>query len=243
MKHVVMVLLPAMTLAEAGAATATSLRWFGHACFEIVSAGGTRIVIDPFNAQVGYPLPAVSADLVLISHEHGDHNNAGAVKGNPQVLHGLQMDASPRTIKGIKVRAVRTKHYADAAGARRGENTVFVLTVDGMTLVHCGDLGHTLSPQQVDAIGPVDVLMVPIGSVYTIDGVGAATVVQQLKPHFVVPMHYKTPALTFDLQGPDQFLAEAKKAGWEVREEKSSTLKWTRATLPKKTTVVVLTYR
>ncbi|MBI3947808.1 MAG: MBL fold metallo-hydrolase [Armatimonadetes bacterium] len=244
MKHMVLALLPVMALAEAGEASATSLRWFGHASFEIVADGGARVVIDPFDARVGYAVPSVTADLVLITHEHGDHSNAAAVNGNPEVLHGLGMDAAPRTVKGVSARAVRTKHFGDPSGAGRGENTVFVLKVDGMNIVHCGDLGHTLSAAQVKAIGPVDVLMLPVGGFYTIDGAAAARVVGQLKPKLVVPMHYKTAANPGSpVAGAEAFLEAAKKAGWEVREPKSATLKLTRATLPKKTTVVVLEFR
>lgn len=230
-------------VAAATPAGAARLRWFGQACFEVVSNSGTRVVIDPFGASVGYAVPELEADLVLITHEHGDHNNAAAVKGDPVVLHGLQMNEETREVRGIQVRAVRTDHDAEG-GAKRGKNTLFVLKLDGLVFAHCGDLGHVLTPAQVKAVGKVDVLMLPVGGYYTIDAKAAARVVKQLEPRLVIPMHFKTEATPkLPIADPLPFLDAAKEAGWTLRHAGSSRFSVERARLPQQTTVVVLDYR
>src|SRR3990172_5195506 len=120
-----------MEMAAAAPADGATVRWYGQACFEIVSQSVVRVVVDPFGAQVGYPVPSLTADVVLITHEHGDHNNAGAVKGSPEVLHGLKLDGKGRTVRGVEVRAVRTDHDA-SGGKERGQNTPFVLKMGGL---------------------------------------------------------------------------------------------------------------
>lgn len=238
MKHLVAAAVMSLGLAGLAPAHAATVRWFGQSCFEVTSASGKRLVLDPFDASIGYLVPSVSANVVLITHEHYDHNNAAAVKGEPDVLHGLKMGPAMVKPAGIPVRAVRTSH-----GDKRGENTVFVFSVDGVTFAHAGDLGVQLTPAQVKEIGPVDVLMVPVGSVYTIDGAGAAQVVKALKPRLVIPMHYKTPDLKIPLEGPDKFLAAAKAAGWPVKHAGKPSVSVTKAGLPKQTTVEVLEYK
>ncbi len=197
--------------APSGSATLT---WFGQSMFLLESAAGTRIVMDPIPKGIGYDPPAaLAADAVTVSHEHADHNNVALVAGKPKVLRGLTADKKGWTkivdkVKEIAVRSVGVYHDGKK-GAERGLNTVFVFDVGNLRVAHLGDLGHLLDDKQLDAIGVVDVLLVPVGGFYTIDGQTAGRVVDQLRPRLVViPMHYKTDVLTIkELSSVDGFLA------------------------------------
>ena len=176
------------------------IKYLAHAAFLITSESGVKIITDPYTAGGGKKHGEIkeSADVVTISHEHGDHNNAGAVKGKPQVLR------EGGTVGGIKFKAVPAAHD-DKGGNQRGRNTVFCFGVDGVNVCHCGDLGHELSAEQVKAIGGVDVLMIPVGGFFTIDVKTATKVGEQLKPKVIIPMHYKTEKLDFPITGADEF--------------------------------------
>ncbi len=171
------------------------LRYCGHATFCLTS-GGTTIVIDPFNDDIGYPKPQVSPAAVVISHEHFDHNNVGLVQGKPKVLRGLADEGKnwaklDERVGPFHVTGVPTYHDNEQ-GKARGKSTVTIYEVEGMRVVHLGDLGHLLSDEQVRAIGAVDVLMIPVGGFYTIGPAEADQVMAQLKPKVVIPMHFKT---------------------------------------------------
>jgi L-ascorbate metabolism protein UlaG (beta-lactamase superfamily) len=218
----------------AGAATADDkkviLRWHGQSFFEIISTKGTRIVLDP-HAIDAYNRPQVKADLVLMTHFHVDHTATDAVTNlkDAKQINALKKDENGRDTWNIldeKFRDVRIQtvgaYHDDMAGTQRGKNGVFVLDVDGLRLVHLGDLGHTLRGEQIRKIRknddrprephPIDVLMIPVGGVYTINGLDAQKVVEQLKPtRYILPMHYGTRVYT-DLLDLDKtyFLDEQK---------------------------------
>ena len=178
------------------------IRWLGHACFLIAAENGTRILTDPFDATVGYPVPRVAADIVTTSHRHYDHNHVQAVTG-PFTL----VDKPGRTaVRGIDINGISTFHD-NIGGARGGKNLVFTFVVDGLNVCHCGDLGHLPSAEQTAEIGPVDILLVPVGGNYTIDAATAAALCGLLRPTVVIPMHFKTPAIAFPIAGVDPFLA------------------------------------
>lgn len=180
------------------------IRWFGHSCFLITSEEGIKILTDPFNEEVGYDLPDVEANIISTSHDHYDHNNIGIIKGA-----SVQVKGSGKTnIKGIKVTGVDTFHDEEG-GKKRGLNTIFKFEVDGLNVCHLGDLGHVLSSGQVKEIGKVDILLTPVGGVYTIDHLRAVEVMDMLKPTVTIPMHYKTEALSFKLSGVEDFLSIA----------------------------------
>jgi L-ascorbate metabolism protein UlaG (beta-lactamase superfamily) len=187
------------------------LRWLGHACFLITAADGTRILTDPYNAEVGYKVPLETADFVTVSHEHFDHNSVANVPGSPEVIRG----PGHFELGAVDVSGVTTAHD-DQGGDKRGHNTVFCFdlpgvdeSIDGsLKVCHLGDLGHQLTQQQREAIGPVDVLLVPTGGTYTIDAAGAAELVRQIQPRLVVPMHYKTDALAFPLSPVTEFVKQ-----------------------------------
>ena len=154
------------------------ITWNGHACFTVETAEGT-VVLDPFGdgSVPGFEPLKLKADLVLCSHEHGDHNNREAVS-----LSGRPC--------GVAVEKVETYHD-DVGGAKRGPNTIHILNAEGMKLVHLGDLGCDLTVEQVEKLVGADVLMIPIGGYYTIDSAQALKVVQLLKPRVTLPMHYR----------------------------------------------------
>jgi L-ascorbate metabolism protein UlaG (beta-lactamase superfamily) len=221
------VLFAAPPLRSAASPVVGKLTWLGQACFLLETAAGTRVVMDPFSKGIGYELPVgLRADLITVSHEHPDHNNVAMVANKPRVVRGLTADKKgwarvEERFKDVAVRSVGVYHD-DKRGTERGLNTVFVLEVGGVRIVHLGDLGHPLSDEQRAAIGSVDVLLVPVGGKFTIGGRQATRVVDQLRPRLmVVPMHYKTDAVTIkELEPLDDFL-EGKS---NVRRETAKTI-------------------
>jgi len=175
--------------------------WLGHSCFNILSEDGLSILTDPFDSQVGYRLPNVRADIVTVSHDHHDHNHVAPVKGNPVVVRGPGRHA----VRGIDFKGIETYHDG-SCGRLRGSNTVFCFQIEGTRICHLGDLGHTLIPDDVSSIGSVDLLFIPVGGIYTIDALGAHEVIGQLRPRIVVPMHYQTEDLSFELNEVDDFI-------------------------------------
>ncbi len=176
------------------------IRWCGHACFQLTYENGIRVVLDPFG-DIGYPLLNVEADLVTVSHDHFDHNEVSAVKGNPQVFK----EPGEYEVEGIKITALPTYHDT-TEGSDRGGNLIHVLEGEGMRLAHLGDLGHELSDEQIHALGKIDILLTPVGGHYTIDAATAARHVEKIRPKVVIPMHFKTPAIDFPIKGVEQFL-------------------------------------
>lgn len=183
--------------------------WGGQALFKLKGKNAT-VIIDPFSSEfTGLKLPKdLVANAVLVSHEHEDHNNAGAVinssGGKPMVFKEPgEYEVSSVVITGVDA------FHDDSNGSQRGKDTIFHLMFDNLNIVHLGDLGQSkLSEEQLTQIGGVDILLIPVGSVYTIDGKLAAGIVAQLEPKIIIPMHYKIEGLKFDLEGVDKFLKE-----------------------------------
>jgi L-ascorbate metabolism protein UlaG (beta-lactamase superfamily) len=176
--------------------------WLGHSCFLLKGKDGISLLLDPFHEdEVGYSLPPVRADIVLISHDHLDHNNALAAGSDAEVIFA----PGKHNYQGVDILGIESYHDSEE-GRQRGTNTIFCFALDGIKVCHLGDLGHALSPDQVKAIGAVDLLFLPIGGRYTIDAASANEVMRQLFPAVVVPMHYQTRALSFDLDPVEGFL-------------------------------------
>jgi L-ascorbate metabolism protein UlaG (beta-lactamase superfamily) len=159
-------------------------------------AGGTTIVIDPFNDDIGYARPRVSPDAIVVSHEHFDHSNVSLCGGTPAVIRclcdeGKSWAAVDTQVGSVRITGVATFHDGEQGGAR-GKNTATIYEAEGLRVVHLGDLGHRLTDEQVRAIGRVDVLLIPVGGHYTIGPVEADAVIGQLRPAVVIPMHFKT---------------------------------------------------
>lgn len=173
--------------------------WYGQACFQI-NLDNVRLLIDPFSPKIGLKLPKVSADIVLVSHEHYDHNFLEPVKGEFFLIKG----PGEYNIKGVSCLGIEADH-----GENRGKITIYRIENEDISLVHLSDLGQEeLLPQQLEALGQVDILFIPVGGVYTINGKQAANIISQIEPKVVIPMHYKIPGLTLDLASEDGFLKE-----------------------------------
>lgn len=179
------------------------IKWLGHSCFKISSEKGIRIVTDPFDGNVGYNLPSVETDIVTISHNHYDHNFIDCLNGDFEVVSKV----GNFYIKDISITGVHTYHD-EVEGDKRGSNIVYIFDIDGLRVCHMGDIGHVLTEEQVEMIAHVDVLLIPVGGVYTVDYNDAKTIVEQLNPSIVIPMHYKTQALKFKLNPIDDFLKQ-----------------------------------
>lgn len=160
-------------------------------------------MIDPYDPSIGLKMPTIEADIVLSTHDHADHNNIKAC-GSAFAITG----PGEYEIKDISIQGISSFHD-DVEGKERGKNTIYVIEAEGMKICHLGDLGQgELTTEQVSKIGNVDILLVPVGGVYTIDAKTAAKVVNQIEPRIVIPMHYLLPNLKFKLDKVDDFLKE-----------------------------------
>jgi L-ascorbate metabolism protein UlaG (beta-lactamase superfamily) len=209
------------------------IKWLGHSCFLITSKDGTRVITDPYavGGGINYSPINETADVVVVSHGHGDHSNVSAVQGKPEVVRG----DGTKTAKGIQFKGVATYHDA-SQGKQRGPNTVLCFTLDGIKLCHLGDLGHVLDPEQVAEIGAVDILLVPVGGYFTIDASEASQVCNQLNPKIVIPMHFKTPKCAYPIADVEDFLRGKK----DVRRVGGSEVDLEQENLPAATEIVLL---
>ncbi len=209
------------------------IKWLGHASFLITSDTGIKIITDPYTPGgfgLDYGEIKESADIVTVSHEHGDHNNAAAVGGNPEVVK------EAAEIKGIKFNGIPTYHD-EAGGNQRGNNVIFCFEVDGVKVCHLGDLGHQLSEQQVAEIGKVDILLIPVGGNFTVDAKVATEVCGKLAPKVILPMHYQNERCSgFPVVGVDEFLQG--KTG--VSRPDASETEFKQGELPATTQIMVL---
>lgn len=177
------------------------IEYFGHACFKITDKNGVSVVTDPYT-RIGYELPEnFTADIVTVSHSHFDHNYIAGVSGNPEII----TDTSTKTVKGIEIEGVFSWHDGQN-GLLRGENRIYKLKADGITLCHLGDLGEEVTENLVEKIGKVDVLCIPIGATYTINASQAKAYIEAIQPKMVIPMHYKLPDCTIDITDEKPFL-------------------------------------
>ncbi len=204
--------------------------WFGHACFRLRSREGT-VVTDPYSKEIGLSFARPRADIVTISHDHPGHNNASGVKGEPRVLTG----PGEYEIRNIFITGIQTWHDKKG-GKERGANTVYIVEMDGLTICHLGDLGHVPTQTQAEALGNIDVLLIPVGGVSTINASDASEIVSLVEPQIVIPMHHQLPDLAFKLDPPAKFL---KTLGLKAPALVPS-LKVTKDSLPKETQVVLL---
>jgi L-ascorbate metabolism protein UlaG (beta-lactamase superfamily) len=228
--------------------TTITLTWWGQSTFVLKTSTGLDALLDPAGPGTGYKIPTQTGiDLVTVSHEHTDHNAVNLAAGSPLVLRGLAGNdwaKIDRTVKGVRVRTVGVYHD-DAQGSKRGKNAIFIFDVDGLRLAHLGDLGHMLSPEQIKDIGPVDVILIPVGGYYTIDAKIAVEVVNQLNPKIVIPMHYKTPDLAASLAGVLAPVEDFVKAmgNSAVVSEVGQTIAIERSKLPAGRTILAMKYK
>lgn len=212
------------------------IEYLGHSSFLITAASGTKIITDPFDPNLygddfTYKTFNGAADIVTISHDHRDHSGANIVKGKPIIIRGNgKFFAKNATIFGVKT------WHDGVHGSLRGKNTVFAITIDEITIIHFGDLGHILTADQAAEIGSADVAMVPIGGYYTIDAQQADTVVKQVDAKIVIPMHYKTEKCSFPIADVEAFINSKQ----NVSIQNTSSIQITKDTIPSEQKIIVL---
>lgn len=212
------------------------IQYLGHSCFRIK---GKKVILltDPYDSYIGFKMAKVSADIVTVSHDHQDHNNIEAVSKTTRRELFVIFEPGEYEVSGVFVFGVPSYHDSEN-GAKRGQNTIYVINMDGMRLVHLGDLGHILTDEQLEEVNGADVLFIPVGGTYTIGPRLALEVIGQIQPKIIIPMHYKTaeydPKFGLKLT-VDDFLKEM---GVEVKPTKTLTVSHDK--LPEEREVVVL---
>lgn len=182
------------------------ITWLGHAAFKLqdkISSDGITIITDPFGDKLGIKMPKIEADIVTISHAHDDHSNRSAIKGDAYVIDC----AGEYEIKNVAVEGVQADHD-DKDGKERGKVVAYRIDMDDLSLVHLSDLGTTLNSKQLEVLGGVDILMIPVGGKGTLDAKKAVEVVSQIEPRIVIPMHYAVPGLKLELDPVEKFVKE-----------------------------------
>jgi len=205
------------------------ITWLGHSCFKIDDKE-TSIVIDPYNPKVGLKLPKLSANILLITNDHFDHNYKEGVSENPYIIDSPgEYEIAGATITGI------SSFHGKKNGEERGKNTIYTIEFEGIKICHLGDLGHDLSDDEIDKLGTIDILMIPVGGIYTINGEEAAKIIGEIEPKIVIPMHYKLPGLGINLDPLSKF---TEKTQGKVSEEEKLKIKV--SSLPQEIKIIVL---
>lgn len=210
------------------------ITWYGHSCFRLTERSMATVVTDPYdNTSIGYDALKLKADIVTISHDASGHNNTKAVKGTSHIITG----PGEFEIGGVFITGVQTNGHGKKDDEVR--NTLYVFDYDGITVAHLGDLQRVPSQTEVEALGAVNVALVPVGGGGGLNAAKAAEVISLLEPNIVVPMHYATKDAKLKLDSLDKFLKEM---GLSASQPEVS-LKVTRTGLPEETHVVVLEYQ
>lgn len=186
------------------------ISWFGQSCFRIeakegpsTGSGQVSILIDPFSKEIGLKPPKIKDDIVIVSHNHYDHNSVEEIAPETFLIN----IPGEYERNGIYIRGIQSFHDK-SEGKERGLNTIFIIKAEEITVCHLGDLGHELTDKQIEEIGDVDILMVPVGGKYTIDYKEAIETISQIEPKIIIPMHYKVKDLKIDIDGADKFVKE-----------------------------------
>jgi len=183
-----------------------NIQYYGHSCFKITTKPAGRgqeevvIFLDPFDKSIGLRPPQGQADLVLVSHHHYDHDNVGALKGEPRVID----IPGEYSVKGVNILGVSSFHNEKAEVL----NTIFVLESEDLRVCHLGDLGTDLDEKQLESLDGVDILMVPIGGKYTIGAKKAVEIIKKIEPTLIIPMHYKINGSNLDIDNEKKFCNE-----------------------------------
>jgi len=182
--------------------------WHGQSFFEISTKDTKneelKIAIDPFDKSIGLKIPKVEAQILLITHNHSDHSNKKAINGNPFLIES----PGEYETKGVYVKGVQGFHD-DSQGKEKGKVVFYIIEVENIRICHLSDIGQKeLTSEQIEQIGNIDILMIPVGGVYTLDAKQAANIISQIEPKIVIPMHYQVPNLNLKLNSLEQFLKE-----------------------------------
>ena len=212
------------------------IKYYGHAAFKLTTDKDVKIIFDPyqsgaFGGALSYGRITDEADIVLTSHDHDDHNYTKDIKGAFTHINR----AGVHEVKGVRVKGVPT-HHDGSKGKERGNNLIFVVEADGLTIAHAGDLGHALDKDALKEIGKVDVLMLPVGGFFTIDAQAATGVMNDLKPTITIPMHFKTGKVDFPITKVEDFTRDKK----NVKAAGVSELEVEKEALPKSAEIVIL---
>jgi L-ascorbate metabolism protein UlaG (beta-lactamase superfamily) len=211
------------------------ITWYGHSCFRLTERNFATVVTDPFEHKtVGYDALKLKAEIVTVSHDAPGHANIDAIKGTTHVLTG----AGEFEIGGVFITAVQTGGGGKKAKDKT-RNTLYVFDYDGISVAHMGDLQETPTQSEVEALGTINVLLLPVGGGGSLNAAKAAEVVSMLEPNLVIPMHYSTPAAKLSLDSLNKFLKEMGLSKVEAQ----PSLKITRSGLPDETKVIVLEYQ
>ena len=195
------------------------IRWHGHSCFEITNE--VTLVTDPHDGKsIGIHAPSVTGDIVLVSHDHYDHNSVKSVEKDGSKI---VTDTRKRNISNVEIKGFETFHD-ESHGEKRGNNIIYKFTMEDIAFCHMGDLGHDLDENTVQKIGDVDILFIPIGGTFTLDATQAWRLIKKVKPRIAVPMHYKIGGLSLPITEIEPFLEKSKyeifKVGNEIDIEK-----------------------
>lgn len=212
------------------------IEWLGHSCFKVTLKNGTRILLDPYDDRTGHTLQNVEADIVTVSHAHHDHNNLSCVTGDYTVVD----KPGVYTFGELTIEGINTWHDKEK-GALRGENISFLLTVNGMRLCHMGDIGAIPTDDVIQKLKGTEILLIPVGGKYTIDACEALQVCGAIEPNIIIPMHFQTAETGLDLAPASDFL-EAAGREYDVSHLGKGYIKVDKATLKKRTRIVVMEY-
>ncbi|MCB9452487.1 MAG: MBL fold metallo-hydrolase [Anaerolineaceae bacterium] len=207
------------------------ITWYGHSCFRITERNRVTVVTDPYGEHIGLPQLKLKGDIVTVSHDEPGHNNVGAVKGDTHILGG----AGEYEIGDVFITGMAMHYVNEETGVAR-YNIAYLMNYDNLTVLHLGDLAHIPAQSTTEALGEVNVLLVPVGGGNALRASQAAEVIALIEPHYIVPMHYEMPGLNLDLETVDRFL----KVMGVSKVQEEDILKVSSSTLPEQPQVIVL---
>lgn len=184
--------------------------WHGYSCFTLKTRHGTA-VIDPYHSEAGLTLPSLTADVVLISHHHPEHDNIQAVHGNPRILDW----PGEYEVKGIAITAQALPYQNE----KLGEGVLFIIDVDNIKICFLSDMNGKIGNDIIESIGDIDILMIPVGGQHTLSANQAHEIIEELEPRAVIPMHYSFEGTQGKLDGIESFLKIIGAATQEVKEK------------------------
>jgi L-ascorbate metabolism protein UlaG (beta-lactamase superfamily) len=217
-----------------------TIQWFGQSFFKVISKNnkGEDVVlaIDPYNKKYGLNVPSkFGADILMVTHDHEDHANVEGVKGIESARPFEITGPGEYEVKGAMIYGIHSFHDNNQ-GADRGENTIFIFEIEGIWVGHLGDLGQKeLTVEQMEKLQNIDILLIPVGGKYTVDGKEASTLVSQIEPRIVIPMHYQIDGLKMDIENEDKFVKEC-----GLKPEKTDKFKIQKKNLPQEETELVI---